>query len=115
MASLYDIVVDAMFGFSFHGSPRSPFDSIISCVNESSLPVVSIDIPSGWDVEQGDVNQCSIHSPEMLISLTAPKICAQFFKGKHHYVGGRFLPPLLAQKYGITVPFYPGCEQCVKV
>lgn len=111
----YDIVVDAMFGFSFHGSPRSPFDSIITSINDSSLPVVSVDIPSGWDVEKGDVNDCSIHSPEMLISLTTPKLCAQHFKGKYHYVGGRFLPTNLAHKYNIVLPTYPGCEQCVKV
>lgn len=107
--------MDAMFGFSFHGSPRSPFDMIISTINQSSLPVVSVDIPSGWDVEKGDVNECSIHSPEMLISLTAPKLCAQYFRGKYHYVGGRFLPPNLATKFEIQVPRYNGCEQCVRI
>ena len=115
LLSSYDLVIDAIFGFSFHGSPRAPFDSIITSINQSSLPVVSVDIPSGWDVEKGDINDCSIHSPEMLISLTTPKLCAQSFKGKYHYVGGRFLPPVLAQKFQITLPIYPGCEQCVKV
>ena len=114
LTSSYDVIIDAMFGFSFHGTPRAPFDSIISTINASSLPVVSIDIPSGWDVERGDINECSIHIPEMLISLTTPKLCAQQFKGTH-YVGGRFLPPTLASKYNIVLPEYPGCEQCVRV
>ena len=32
--------------------------------------------------------------PQMLISLTAPKVCAKYFTGidKSHYVGGRFVP-----------------------
>ena len=33
--------------------------------------------------------------PEMLISLTAPKTAARFFRGAHHYVGGRFVPPAI--------------------
>jgi hypothetical protein len=32
--------------------------------------------------------------PQMLISLTAPKLCAKYFTGpdKVHFVGGRFVP-----------------------
>jgi NAD(P)H-hydrate epimerase len=32
--------------------------------------------------------------PKMLISLTAPKLCAKYFIGENkiHYVGGRFVP-----------------------
>jgi hypothetical protein len=41
-------------------------------------------------VEQGDVNGDGI-KPDMLISLTAPKLCAKQFHGTH-YVGGRFVP-----------------------
>ena len=25
----YEVIVDAIFGFSFHGSPRPPFDTIV--------------------------------------------------------------------------------------
>ncbi len=34
--------------------------------------------------------------PEMLVSLTAPKLGAKHFQGKHHYIGGRFIPPQIA-------------------
>ena len=33
--------------------------------------------------------------PDMLVSLTAPKRAARFFKGPHHYLGGRFVPPAI--------------------
>jgi len=39
------------------------------------------DIPSGWDVEQG-AKGCG-WSPQMLVSLTAPKLCSREFKGRH--------------------------------
>lgn len=47
---------------------------------------------AGWDVEQGDVSGSGLR-PEMLVSLTAPKNAAKHFEGRHHYVGGRFVPP----------------------
>lgn len=47
MKNKFTLVVDAIFGFSFKPPLRQPFDDIIEAVNKSSLPVVSIDIPSG--------------------------------------------------------------------
>lgn len=40
------------FGFSFSGAVRAPFDEILRRLKQGP-PVVSIDIPSGWDVEAG--------------------------------------------------------------
>uniref|UniRef100_A0A8C7C4Z5 NAD(P)H-hydrate epimerase n=1 Tax=Neovison vison TaxID=452646 RepID=A0A8C7C4Z5_NEOVI len=67
---LYELVVDAIFGFSFKGDVREPFRSILSVLNGLTVPIASIDIPSGWDVEKG--NSGGIQ-PDLLISLTAPK------------------------------------------
>lgn len=77
-------------------------------------PVASIDIPSGWDVEQGDVNALGLR-PDLLISLTAPKICARKFEGRFHYLGGRFVPRPLEEKYGLELPEYPGISTCMKL
>jgi hypothetical protein len=57
-------------------------------------PVASVDIPSGWHVENGDEARDGLR-PEMLVSLTAPKRAARFFQGLHHYLGGRFVPPAI--------------------
>ena len=43
----HDLVIDAMFGFSFSGVPREPFRSLITAIARGSAPVVSVDIPSG--------------------------------------------------------------------
>lgn len=51
--------------------------------------------------------------PEMLISLTAPKKCAKNFQGKYHYLGGRFVPPKLEEKYCMNLPQYPDTDCCV--
>jgi NAD(P)H-hydrate epimerase len=88
----FDLVLDGIFGFSFEGSIRAPFDEIIQTLKRCTrTTVVSIDIPSGWHVENGNEGGCGLE-PAMLVSLTAPKPCAVRFQGVH-YVGGRFVPP----------------------
>ncbi|TIB33866.1 hypothetical protein E3P84_02026 [Wallemia ichthyophaga] len=84
------VVLDAIFGFSFKGDPRPPFDGPIAALKDSDRPIVSVDIPSAWDVEKGNVNGKSF-TPAALLSLTAPKLGTRSFTGTH-YLGGRFVP-----------------------
>lgn len=67
---------------------------------------------SGWNVEEGDPNGLQ---PQLLISLTAPKQCAKLFKGRYHYLGGRFVPRALEQKYDLQLPPYPGTDCVVEL
>ena len=69
-----DVVLDAMFGFSFHGAPRAPFDKMLELVaqHSSGCVVVAVDVPSGWHVEEGPTSEGAIQ-PDVLVSLTAPK------------------------------------------
>ena len=104
----YDAIVDSIFGFSFHGTaPREPYATAIANMVELQKKqksiLVSVDVPSGWDVDGGDLTGTNFH-PDVLISLTAPKLSAKKFKGRH-FVGGRFLPPAIAEKYGIKVSY----------
>lgn len=134
---LYGLVVDAIFGFSFKGAVREPFGSILSTLERVTVPIASIDIPSGeywlhlpeegarpewsqrsslamglvagWDVEKGKADGLQ---PDMLISLTAPKKAAMHFTGRYHFLGGRFVPPALQEKYALNLPAYPSTD-CV--
>eukprot|EP00667_Euglena_gracilis_P020614 EG_transcript_22384 len=108
----FDVAVDAIFGFSFSGTIRPPFDGIVRQLTESPCPVVSVDVPSGWPVD-GPAPADGLR-PAMLVSLTAPKLCARDFHGVH-YVGGRFVPPEFAKRRHLVLPQYPGAEQCVRI
>lgn len=103
-----DVVVDALFGFSFKPPVRPEFEEVLNTLRETSSSVCSIDIPSGWNVETGPPEGGI--QPELLISLTAPKKCAHYFTGKYHYLGGRFVPPSLAKKYNLQLPCYTGTD-----
>lgn len=90
-------------GFSFHPPLRRPFDRILTLLQTSPAPILSVDIPSGWDVErgrqkletepddQGKVEVIETFVPDTLISLTAPKEGVRDYKGRH-WLGGRFVP-----------------------
>lgn len=98
------VVLDALFGFSFKPPIRDPFNDVIGHLSENHgriAPVVSIDIPSGWDVDEGPTD-IDIKAT-VLVSLTAPKPCAHHFvkNGGTHYLGGRFVSPGIARKYDI--------------
>ena len=115
--STYRCIVDAIFGFSFKSGSgvRPPFDTIMSTLSQlDETPICSIDVPSGWDVEKGDVDDKYI-KPDCLISLTAPKRCATFFQGRYHFLGGRFVPKALEEKYKLNLPKYPGAECIIKL
>lgn len=83
----YDIVVDALFGFSFSGPVKSPYDGLIHSLASSTVPVLSVDVPSGWAVDGGDIYNTGF-KPAAVISLTAPKKCMQAYDGVQ-YLGGR--------------------------
>jgi NAD(P)H-hydrate epimerase len=108
-------VIDAIFGFSFSGPLRDPFPSVISLLETTSVPVLSVDVPSSWDIEAGPPKEGpgSRFMPQTLISLTAPKPCVKWFQGRH-FLGGRFLTPLIVEKYGLDLPEYLGIDQIVE-
>ncbi|KAI2809998.1 NAD(P)H-hydrate epimerase [Blomia tropicalis] len=112
------IVVDALFGFSYRPPVRAEFYDILSNLTKIKCPLVSVDIPSGWNVETGpsdDGGKTPVLQPDCLVSLTAPKQCATHFGGRFHWIGGRFVPPSLAKKYQLNLPNYEGTEQCLRI
>ncbi|KAM3419557.1 NAD(P)H-hydrate epimerase [Cercospora zeina] len=111
-----DYVIDAIFGFSFSGEVREPFPAVIKALAESKVPVLAVDAPSSWNIEQGPPGDGpgKGYQPYALISLTAPKPLIKWFKGRH-FVGGRFVGQEIAEKYGFDIPPYKGGDQVVEV
>ncbi|KAK5991227.1 NAD(P)H-hydrate epimerase [Cladobotryum mycophilum] len=111
-----DHIVDAIFGFSFSGEVREPFPAVIQCLQETKIPVTSVDAPSSWDIENGPPKSGvgSAFMPTALVSLTAPKPLVKHFTGRH-FVGGRFVSPAIASKYNFEIPVYEGVDQVVEV
>ena len=67
------VLVDAMLGTGITGCPRSPVREWIGMVNESGVPVLSVDIPSGLCADDGSVSDgCCVQS-DMTVTFALPK------------------------------------------
>jgi NAD(P)H-hydrate epimerase len=112
--SSFDLILDSLFGFSFKGPAREPYATMMSSFFGSGTPVLSVDVPSGWHVEDGDTWN-TYFIPDAVISLTLPKNCMKDYTGVH-YLGGRFMPKKLAVELDLKIPDYgPSPTQIVKL
>ncbi|KAK6467452.1 yjeF N-terminal domain-containing protein 3-like [Huso huso] len=108
----YNIVIDAILGTeSDHGEEQEPFTSILTTLKQVKIPIASVDVPSGWDADKANADGIT---PEVLISLNAPKKCAKGFSGKH-FLAGRFLPYDIQKKFDLNLPEFPGTDSLVEL
>ena len=68
-----DIIIDGMLGTGFIGKLKPKYISWIDKINNSNLPVISVDIPSGLNGETGIVQDNAIIS-DLTITIGLPKI-----------------------------------------
>ncbi|XP_004060424.1 yjeF N-terminal domain-containing protein 3 isoform X1 [Gorilla gorilla gorilla] len=108
----YGLVVDAVLGPGVEpGEVGGPCTRALATLKLLSIPLVSLDIPSGWDAETGSDSEDGLR-PDVLVSLAAPKRCAGRFSGRHHFVAGRFVPDDVRRKFALRLPGYTGTD-CV--
>jgi len=49
----HGIIIDGLFGTGFRGKVEDPYATLISLANNSRLPIIAVDIPSGLNGETG--------------------------------------------------------------
>ena len=67
------IVIDCLLGTGISGSVKKPYATMIQQINDSGLPVISIDVPSGINADNGNVENVAIHA-DLTITIGLPKI-----------------------------------------
>ncbi|HVB63792.1 MAG TPA: NAD(P)H-hydrate epimerase [Nitrolancea sp.] len=67
-----DLIIDALIGYRLHGSPRPPIAELIQMVNASQVDCLSLDGPSGLDLETGNALTPTIRAAATL-TLAWPK------------------------------------------
>jgi hydroxyethylthiazole kinase-like uncharacterized protein yjeF len=55
-----ELIVDALLGIGLQGDVRDPIVQAINVMNESGLPIVSLDIPSGLNSDTGNVGGVAV-------------------------------------------------------
>lgn len=104
----YEIVLDGIFGFSFTGPITPKFSPIFDFLKQTKFPIFSIDVPSGWDIEKGNI--FGSFEPLANISLGCVKPCMEAFKGVH-YFAGHYMPEALLEEFKVKNPVYSDRNQ----
>ncbi len=68
----YSLIIDGLLGYNINGNPRGKFAKLIISANNSKLPILSIDLPSGLDATTGKAYNPCIKAITTL-ALTAAK------------------------------------------
>lgn len=63
----FKLVVDCMLGNGAKGELRPEFASAVQVINESGLPVIAADAPTGYDSSAHACNEICIHADETLL------------------------------------------------
>lgn len=84
-----EILIDALIGYGLIGNPRSPVSEMIERRNDSGLPVISLDLPSGLNATTGEAyNPCILATNTMTLALPKKGLLAE---SARRYVGGLWL------------------------
>lgn len=75
-----DVVVDAIFGTGFRGTPMGLAARAIEAINEARLPVVAVDVPSGLDADTGRVEGPCVRA-QVTVTMGLPKLGLLVYPG----------------------------------
>ncbi|WP_100486027.1 NAD(P)H-hydrate dehydratase [Sporolactobacillus pectinivorans] len=80
-----DLIIDALLGTGFHGTPYAEYLSTINRINQSKAKVVSVDLPSGVPADGQPFSHPAV-SADLTLTLECPKL-AQFVQPAARYFG----------------------------
>jgi len=67
-----ELVVDGLFGIGLNRPLEGAWKTLIDTVNQSGLPVLAVDVPSGLNADKGQVEGAAIRA-EVTLTVGAPK------------------------------------------
>lgn len=76
-------IIDALLGTGTRGEPRSPMDRVIDQLNESQVPILAIDVPSGMSCDTGQPSSHTIQA-QATCTFVAAKLGFREVAAKSH-------------------------------
>lgn len=67
-----DLILDGLIGYSLRGAPQGRAADLIGWANAQAAPVLSLDVPSGFDAEAGRMADPAIRA-DATLTLALPK------------------------------------------
>jgi ADP-dependent NAD(P)H-hydrate dehydratase / NAD(P)H-hydrate epimerase len=92
-----ELVIDALVGTGFKPPLRGLAVSLRDTVEELTVPVVAVDLPSGWDADSMEQTADGAFRADAVVTFTAPKMAHVFgHLTRNHKTGGVFGPVVVA-------------------
>ncbi len=79
----YDLIIDALLGTGFSGSPRGIIKEVIDKINECGVKILSIDLPSGLPSD-GEAPEGNVVDADFTVTMGFPKISLVTHPGKQY-------------------------------
>lgn len=79
----FDILVDAIFGTGFTGSPRGAAGELITRINRSGSVVISVDLPSGLPSDGGAPEGAVVYA-DCTVTMGLPKLSCVTYPGMQY-------------------------------
>ncbi len=90
----YQLLIDAIFGTGFRGPAVGIAARAIEAINESQIPVLSVDVPSGLEADTGRVEGLCVRA-SVTVTMGFPKL------GMVVYPGAEFCGRIIVADLGI--------------
>lgn len=100
-----DLVIDAIFGTGFRGKAQGNAAWLIEAINDSSRPVIAVDLPSGLEADTGKVNGPCIRA-SLTCTFGLPKL------GFYLYPGVEFCGEIVLVDISLPVPLIEKTPLC---
>ncbi len=97
----YDFVIDALIGYSLKGPPTGITLELIQWANQAGAPILSLDLPSGIDANDGSALGEFIHSG-WTMTLALPKLGLLKGKTGHLFLADIGIPVSVYRKLGLN-------------
>ncbi len=104
----YTCILDGIFGYSFKGPLKPELQPLFESLKNTEIPIFSIDVPSGWDIDDGNIYDT--FWPAANISLGSIKPLMKGYNGVH-YFSDHFMPRKLLSQFGVNNPTYDDPEK----
>jgi hydroxyethylthiazole kinase-like uncharacterized protein yjeF len=78
-----DLTIDALLGTGFSGDVREKEARLIESMNESLIPILAVDVPSGVDGSTGEVHGAAVRA-DVTVCAHAAKVGCVISPGREH-------------------------------
>lgn len=76
-----DLVLDALLGTGFQGTPRGAVAAGIEAIHRSEIPALAVDVPSGLNADTGEAGDLCVRAAET-VTFGLPKVGLAVYPGR---------------------------------